>query len=105
MSKKRAKSKRNADGYAIDDDIVEALPPALDYDPDARIDRRTRLVVPGKPYFKLAPHQHVLETHAWGRFGTRNDTGLRLLRDPRTGWPVTRDHGDLRPGEVSLVLE
>jgi hypothetical protein len=60
-----------------------------------------------KRYFKLAPHQRTIEAHALGRFGLgrESEAGFKVLRDPVTGWPVVRDHGDLKPGEVSLVLE
>lgn len=53
----------------------------------------------------LAPHQRLLDVDPYGRFGKYMESGFKLLRDPQTGKPVARDHSDLRPGEVSLVLE
>ena len=58
-----------------------------------------------KRKFSLAHHQELLPVHPLGRLGQQMETGFRLLRDPNTGFPVKRYHSDLRPGEVSLVLE
>lgn len=109
MTKKR-NHRRKLDGYDIESefDLDDDTPPALfTGDPDAVIDRREKLLIPGKRYFKLAHHQRLLEAHPLGRFGVGMESqyGFKVLRDPRTGWPVIRDHGDLKPGEVSLVLE
>lgn len=89
--------------YTLDD----APRPAPDYDPAAVIPPGTPLAVQGKRYFKLAHHQRTIPAHFWGRFGVgmEGDYGFKVLRDPRTGHPVVREHGDLKPGEVSLVLE
>lgn len=61
----------------------------------------------GKPrrFFKLAPHQRLLSTGKWSKPGLPHDQGLKVLRDPNTGWAVARLHSDLKPGEVSVVLE
>lgn len=90
-----------------DGDSEQATRPAPDYDPAAAIPEDERLVVRGKRYFKLAPHQRVIEAHLFSRFGVLGESeyGFKVLRDPRTGHPVVRDHGDLKPGEISLVLE
>lgn len=88
--------------------LDEGTPPAIfTGDPAAVIPKGERLVVQGKRYFKLAHHQRTIPAHPLGRFGagTEGEYGFKVLRDPRTGWPVVRDHGDLKPGEVSLVLE
>lgn len=97
--------------YASEDDefdLDEGTPPAVfTGDPAAVIPKGERLVIQGKTYFKPAHHQRTIPAHVLGRFGVarESDYGFKVLRDPRTGHPVVRDHGDLKPGEVSLVLE
>lgn len=58
---------------------------------------------------RLAHHQYLLEAEFWSKFGwykgMTSDNCLKLLRDPATGRPVAREHADLKPWEVSLVLE
>jgi hypothetical protein len=102
-----SRRKRQRGYQEAEDEGAPPPRPALDYDPAAAIGKRERLAVPGKRYFKLAAHQRTMEAHAFGRFGAacESEYGFKVLRDPRTGWPVVRDHGDLKPGEVSLVLE
>lgn len=87
--------------------VLDSVAPAFHGDPAAVIPPGTPLAVQGKRYFKLAHHQRTIPAHFWGRFGVgmEGDYGFKVLRDPRTGHPVVRDHGDLKPGEVSLVLE
>lgn len=67
----------------------------------------------GKPLrrtFNLAPHHYLLDVHPWHRFGRayaalhEDESKLKLLRSP-DGRPTARRHADLKPGEVSLVLE
>ena len=61
---------------------------------------------PPRRRFALAPHHRLLRTGCRRAIRRSPDeTGLKLLRDPVSGLPVVRLHGDLRPGEVSLVLE
>lgn len=108
--KPSARKRRKLGGYDIESEfnLDDSTPPALFRgDPAAVIPKDTRLVVQGKKYFKLAPHQRTIEAHFLGRFGAgmEGEYGFKVLRDPRTGYPVVRDHGDLKPGEVSLVLE
>jgi hypothetical protein len=103
------KADRRKTRYASPEELEdEDTPPALFRgDPSAVIPKGERLVIQGKRYFKLAPHQRTIEANAYGRFGVNYESeyGFKVLRDPRTGQPVVRDHGDLKPGEVSLVLE
>ncbi len=61
-----------------------------------------------KPPFELAPHHKIAYTDLFHRFSlaleqTQADNALRLLRSP-SGYPIVREHGDLKPGEISLVL-
>lgn len=87
--------------------VLDSVAPAFHGDPAAVIPPGTPLAVQGKRYFKLAHHQRTIPAHFWGRFGVgmESESGFKILRDPRTGEPVVREHGDLKPGEVSLVLE
>jgi len=59
---------------------------------------------PKRRYFKLAAHQRLLDIPPYHRLSRRFETGFKILRSP-DGRPVCREHSDLRPGEVSLVLE
>jgi hypothetical protein len=63
----------------------------------------------GKPprrVFVLAPHHYLLPAPFLDRYNSDPyfDVGLKPLRAP-DGRLVARRHGDLKPGEVSLVLE
>lgn len=62
-----------------------------------------------KRTFQLAPHHYLVPAPWNGKYVSDPDReqrifGFKLLRAP-DGRPVARRHDDLRPGEVSLVLE
>lgn len=58
---------------------------------------------------RLAPHHYLTgrPPFGWSRYREydEGERGFSLLRDPETGRAVARKHGDLKPGEISLVLE
>lgn len=60
--------------------------------------------------FQLAHHHYLLNINPWHKFGLayaalhEDESKFKLLRAP-DGRPVARRHADLKPGEVSLVLE
>lgn len=54
--------------------------------------------------FVLAHHQYLVAAGLTAD-GRISDGGFKLLRCPKTKQAVARRHPDLKPGEVSLVLE
>ena len=76
----------------------------------AKKNSKTRQYGPAsRRVFALAEHHYLIRCHPLSRLGKAlerfDHSGFKLLRDPKTGFPVARHHGDLKPGEVSLVLE
>jgi hypothetical protein len=103
--------------YSFITDLVDGREVAVrDYGPPAPpvVEKGTRKRYAdgyerGRPRrcFKLAHHQELVDYRSMGKFDPyyeRDERHFKLLRGP-DGRPVSRQHADLRPGEISLVLE